>query len=98
MSNTIRQYYEENKAPAFLLDQKLKKFAHNKDIAKEFEAWITSGEYKTIGAVSEQGYTAKRLAGMSKYLSGEGAFMMLIELREDPEKALAQIKEGFKLK
>lgn len=53
---------------------------------------------ESFGAVSEEGYTAKKLAGMSKYLNGEGAFMMLIELRENPEKALAQIQDGFKLK
>ena len=98
MSDIIRKYYEDNKIPEFLLDQKLKKFDRNKDIAKEFESWIKSGKYRTIGAVSEEGYTAKKLAGMSKYLNGEGAFMMLIELRENPEKALAQIQDGFKLK
>lgn len=98
MSDIIRKYYEDNNAPGFLLEQKLKKFDEHKDIAKEFEGWIKSGKYKTIGAVSEEGYTAKRLAGMSKYLNGEGAFMMLIELRENPEKALAQIAGGFKMK
>lgn len=98
MSEIIRKYYEENNAPKFLLDQKLKKFDRNEDVAKEFDEWIKTGKYKAVGAVSEGGYTAKKLAGMSKYLSGEGAFMMLIELRENPEKALAQIEEGFKLK
>lgn len=98
MSDIIRKYYENNRAPKFLLDQKLKKFDRNKDVAKEFEGWIKSGKYKTIGAVSEEGYTAKKLAGMSKYLNGEGAFMMLIELRENPNYALKQIAEGFKYK
>lgn len=98
MSDIIKKYYEDNKAPKFLLDQKLKKLDRNKDIAKEFEDWIISGKYKTIGALSEEGYTAKRLAGISKYLNGEGVFMLLIELRENPEKALEQIAEGFKLK
>ena len=31
-------------------------------------------------------------------MNGEGAFMMLIELRENPKKALAQIQKGFKRK
>ena len=53
---------------------------------------------KTEGAVTVEGYTAKRLAEESQYLNGEGAFMMLIELRENPKKALEQIAKGLKRK
>jgi hypothetical protein len=31
-------------------------------------------------------------------MDGEGAFMLLIELRENPGKAKARITEGFKMK
>ena len=43
-------------------------------------------------------YYAKKLSEMSKYLDGEGAFMLLIELRENPQNALEKIKNGFKMK
>ena len=98
MNDIIRKYYEDNGAPKFLVEQKLKMFSRNKDIAKEFEEWIKCGEYKTTGAISETGFTAKRLAEMSKYLNGEGAFMMLIELRENREEAISQITNGLKMK
>lgn len=98
MSEIIRKYYEENKAPGFLVKQKLKKFDKHQDIATEFESWIRSGSYKTTGAIVVEGYTARQLSETSKYLNGEGAFMILIELREDPKKALRRIEDGFKLK
>lgn len=98
MSDVIREYYERHNTPKLLLKQKINKFDKNPDIAREFKGWIQSGSYETIGAISIEGYTAKRLSELSKYLNGEGAFMMLIELRENPEKALKQITSGFKLK
>ena len=42
--------------------------------------------------------TAKSLSELSKYTDGEAAFMLLIELRETPEKTLRRIKNGFKIK
>ena len=57
-----------------------------------------NGRYKAVGAVEIEGYTAEKLAEMSKYLNGDGAFMMLIELRENPKKAHERIAEGFKMK
>jgi len=44
------------------------------------------------------GYSAQKLAELSRFLDGEGAFMMLIELRENPEKAIKKISEGITLK
>lgn len=45
-----------------------------------------------------EGYSAKTLAQVSVFLDGEAAFVYLIELRENPEKALRQIVNGFKMK
>lgn len=98
MSLIIKQFYESNKIPKILLTQKLSKFEQNTDIASEFEYWIENKSYKADGAVTVEGYTAKALAVESKFLDGEGAFVMLIELRENPESALKQIRRGFKLK
>ena len=49
-------------------------------------------------AVEIEGYTAKLLSEKSTYLDGEGAFIMLIELRENPQKSKEQILKGFKRK
>ena len=98
MSSVIRGFYEENGTPGILIKQKMSKFESNTDIASEFEFWIKNRAYKTDGAIYIEGYTAKALSEMSTYLDGEGVFMMLIELRENPKKAMDQITKGFKRK
>ena len=98
MSVLIENFYKENNIPEVLLPQKIKKFDNHSDIAAEFEYWIQNRQYKADRAVSVEGYTAKSLSEESKYLDGDGAFMMLIELRENPKKTLAMIGKGFKRK
>ena len=98
MSLVIKKYYEENNIPDFLLKQKLARFEKNADIATEFEYWIKHKEYNMTEAVEIEGYTAKLLSEKSTYLAGEGAFIMLIELRENPQKAKEQLLKGFKRK
>ena len=98
MSELIRQFYEKCHLPKPLIEQKLAAFSRNDDIAKEFELWITDKSYKVEGAVTIKGYTAKKLSELSAFLNGEGSFILLIELRENPDKALKRIKAGFKYK
>ncbi len=98
MNAVIKEFYEKNGIPRILLNPKLKKFDANPDIADEFVYWIEHGTYKNDGAISIEGYTAKKLSETSEYLNGEGAFILLIELREAPKKALAKISKGFKRK
>jgi hypothetical protein len=97
MNEVIEKFYEENAIPAVLLKQKTAKLEKHSDIAMEFTYWIENKAYKSNG-VSVEGYTARKLAEESPYMDGEGAFMMLIELRENPKKALKRISEGFKSK
>lgn len=97
MSSIIEEFYKNSGTPSFLLSKKLSGFNMHPDIASEFEYWIIHKEFKNDG-VEEYGYTAKNLASLSEYLHGEGAFVLLIELRENPEKALRRIKSGFKRK
>ncbi|MBR6967809.1 MAG: hypothetical protein IKH78_04665 [Ruminococcus sp.] len=98
MSIIIEEYYKKNNIPLPLLKSKLLKFEKHPDIATEFEYWITNSNYYTEDAVCVEGYTAKKLSEESPYLNGEGAFMMLIELREAPNKALQIISKGIKMK
>lgn len=98
MSEKIREFYTGNKLPKVLVNQKIKTFEKHPDIAAEFENWIAGKGYKDTGAVIVEGYSAKKLAEVSEYLNGDGAFIMLIELRENPEGAKRQIVQGFKRK
>lgn len=97
MSKIIEDYYKQAKVMPLLLKQKLSKLQRNEDILKEFEYWIEHKAYLQNGVCIE-GYTAKSLAELSAYTDGEATFMLLIELREAPDKALCRIKNGFKMK
>lgn len=98
MDNIIKNFYEKNNTPDFLIKKKLKIFEENEDIADEFRHWLQTGEYNSDKPVVVENYTAKKLSELSPYLSGEGAFIMLIELRQTPEKAIKKLKRGFKMK
>ena len=98
MSKVIREYYEKTHTLQSLFEQKIIKFEKHPDIMQEFEQWILNKQYKNEGAVSVLGYTAKKLSEISPYLKGEGAFILLMELRDDPEKAKRRISSGFKKK
>lgn len=96
MSKVIETYYKAAGIMPLLLKKKMAAFAKHPDIAAEFEYWISNKKY--LDGVSAEGYTAKSIAALSSYMDGEGAFMLLIELRENPGKAKARIAEGFKMK
>ena len=98
MNDIIRQFYEKNNLPKLIVEQKVAAFSRHSDIAEEFEQWITNRTYKAQGAVTIEGYTAKKLSELSEYLDGDGAFLLLIELREQPDKARKRITNGFKYK
>ncbi len=98
MSDVIKKYYEQAQVMPLLVEQKLKRFDANVDIRDEFEAWIQTKEYKENDAVCIEGYTAKSLSELSPLTKGESAFILLIELRENPQKALNRINKGLKKK
>lgn len=98
MSKIIEEYYKLANIKPFLLKQKMEKFEKHSDIATEFEYWIKNKRYTESNGVSVEGYTAKSISELSKLLNGESVFMLLIELRENPAKALGRIEKGFKMK
>lgn len=98
MSNIIYEFYKKLNVDENLIKFKMSKFKNHLDVAKEFEYWIQNREYWKENPISIEGYTAKKISEISKYMIGEGAFLMLIELRENRENALKMINGGFKLK
>lgn len=98
MCKIIEEYYTKAKMLPLVLKSKMDKLSKHSDIAAELEYWITEKKYKEKECVIVEGYTAKKISELSPYLVGEGSFMLLIELRENREKALAKIKNGFKIK
>ena len=91
----IKQYYNQVSVPPLVLNNRLKMFERNEDIKTEFEYWITHNQYKKDDCVLVEGYTAESISHLSKYLIGEGSFVLLIELRENPVKAKRRLAEGF---
>ena len=98
MGIIIQKFYEDNGLSGARLEKKIELFSHNEDIAGEFEYWIKNKKYNKDNPVVVEGYTAEKLAKTSIYLNGEGAFIMLIELRNNPERAQKRIADGFKRK
>ena len=98
MDDMIRNFYKKNNLPEPIIEQKVAAFSRHSDISAEFEQWITDRTFKTQGAVTVEGYTAKKLSELSVYLNGDGAYVLLIELRENPDKAFKRIEQGFKRK
>ncbi len=98
MTTIIEKYYASAKVSPVLMKRKLEKLERHADITAEFEYWIEHKEYLTENCVEIHGYTAKSISELFVLLNGEGAFLLLIELRENPAKALTQIKKGFKIK
>ena len=95
MSQIIEKFYRDAGIQDSFLKDKLDTFDRHQDVRSEFEHWIRTGNYETSG-ISVEGYNAKSLSERYRYLKGEGAFLLLIELRENPEKARRRIEKGFK--
>ena len=96
MNKVIEQYYKDAHIMPLLLKKKMAAFEKHPDIAGEFEYWIANNQY--CEGVCVEGYTAKAIAELSPFMDGDGAFMLLIELSENPDKAKQRIADGFKLK
>ena len=97
MLEAIERYYKNISGIEAQVKDKIEKLKRNKDVMEEFANWINTKKYSVPG-VEVEGYTAEKLAAMSRFLQGEGAFMLLIELRESPMIARKRIEEGFKMK
>lgn len=97
MSKVIREYYEKAHTMPALIEQKIALFEKHPDIMREFENWITTKQFSSEG-VNVEGYTAAKLAEKFRFLRGEGAFVLLIELRDNSQKAHKRISGGFKRK
>ena len=97
MIEIIKKYYHNVNGIEAQVQDKLEKLKRNKDVLEEFAEWINTKKY-SIEGVEVEGYTAEKLAAMSRFLQGEGAFMLLIELRENPVIARKRIEDGFKMK
>ena len=93
--NIVRSYYEKAGIPIVMINKKLASFEKNPDIAKEFEHWIQTKEYIIEECVTVENYTAEKISKLSEFMDGERAFSLLIQLRENPQKALKRIKDGF---
>lgn len=98
MSKLIEEYYQKANVMPLVLKQKISKFEQNPDIADEFEFWLKNKCYKNTNCISVEGYTAEKISKLSKLLYGEASFIMMIELRENPNVAKQRISEGFKVK
>lgn len=94
--NVIKEYLQkETSEQNAFLERAVAKFEAHPDIAKEFEYWITTKEYKKDSPVQIEGYTAESISKLAPFLNGAGVFSFMITLREQPDVAKAQIAAKF---
>ena len=91
MISVVKEYYEKAGIMPVLLASKISKLERHPDVLEEYATWIKTGTYKETDCVSVAGFTAKQLSELSEFFDGEGAFMMLIDLREKPTMAAKKL-------
>lgn len=92
----IKKYLEEEKKMSpVILERTIAKLERHADIAEEFTLWIETKEYKTETALQIEGFTAEDIFNIAPFLDGLGVYTFLVTLREQPERAKAQISAGF---
>lgn len=92
----IRKYLiEEKKMPPIVADRTIAKLERHPDISSELEHWITDRSYESSAPASAEGYTAADIVKLAPFMDGVGVFTFLVSLREQPDKAKAQIAAGF---
>jgi histone deacetylase complex regulatory component SIN3 len=71
-----------------------RKLERHPDILEEFIKWLQTKQYPVHDAIRVEGYTAQTLSD-STYLHPVGSYNYLIYLREKPEEALCNLKQGL---
>lgn len=67
------------------------------DIKNEFLKWLEKRSYDFENPLTIAGYTAKDIARMAPFMDGVGVYNFMVTLRDNPERAQAYIKEGFRI-
>lgn len=93
----IRDYLSKKESTTdVVIKQLVKPYYNHPDIANEFEYWIRKKTVYRRKSHNKSGYTAKKIyEEHNDVLDIQGIFSLLITLREDPDKAIKWIKEGF---
>lgn len=93
----IRDYLSKKENTTdVVIKQLVKPYYNHPDIANEFEYWIRKKQFIEKNPITESGYTAKRLYDEhNDVLDIQGIYSLLITLRENPDKAIKWMKEGF---
>lgn len=67
------------------------------DIRDEFLRWLDKRDYEASNPVVVEGYTAKEIHKLAKFLDGIGVYNFLTDLRDNPEQGKQYIAEGFRV-
>lgn len=85
---------EEENMTEKMARQSLAKLERHADILEEFSAWVRTREYPKREAICVEGYTAQRLSETT-HLHPVGSYNYLIYLRERPDDALRDLRDGL---
>jgi hypothetical protein len=98
MKDTIIKYLTDEMSTAPELSESIySKLERHPDILSEFENYLTKREYpdESSGAIVVNGYSAKKLSEIAKFLNPSGVYTYLVYLREKPEEALSDLQKGL---
>ena len=62
---------------------------------EEFIYWLDNREYNSPNAVKIEGFTAEQIAIIEPTLDASGVYSLLVTLRDNKDKALKYINNGF---
>ena len=90
----IKYYIEEKKTTPVVANLLVKKLLKYEDIANEFSNYLDKRNYDFENALEIEGYTAKKISEISP-LDASGVYAFMVTLRDDKEKALETVRNGF---
>jgi len=95
MEKIVKYFIEEKgttEAVAKILSKTIIKY---EDIRDEFINWLETRDFDFESPVIIEGYTAKQIFEIEPSLDAAGIYNFMVTLREQPEKGMEYIKNGF---
>lgn len=96
MQQKLMNYFIEEKKQteqvAKLLTRSLLKYS---DIAEEFCYWLDNRQYKKENMLIINGYSAEDIGSIAKNMDVSGVYNFMVTLRDNPDRAIQTIRDGF---
>lgn len=86
---------EELKVNSKLADNLYAKITKYEDIYMNFLEWLEKKSFENLSPLEIEGYTPKQMYVSFPHFTGIGIFNIFVDLRDNKERTLQNIKNGF---